>query len=195
MQSSFLVLIRHNCVGEKQYSILELLELQARARAIRSQLALEPVTKIELDDSDDETVDISKKPESTKPVEEVSTNEKNKTQGDVTEHFANKKSNEPTKSISESTEEPRVPSSRPIRLKRNFRTRQIDEEDVSAPAPAEAEKTAEKNVDKSTEKGVEKNMEKSTEQSVEKEVEKSPAKSPEKNEETAEETRPASVIF
>uniref|UniRef100_A0A0K8TX48 Uncharacterized protein n=1 Tax=Bactrocera latifrons TaxID=174628 RepID=A0A0K8TX48_BACLA len=32
-----------------QISVLELLELQARARAIRSQLALEPVTKIELD--------------------------------------------------------------------------------------------------------------------------------------------------
>lgn len=34
--------------------MLELIELEARARAIRSQLALEPVTKIELDDSDDE---------------------------------------------------------------------------------------------------------------------------------------------
>uniref|UniRef100_A0A0A1XI84 Transcriptional regulator ATRX n=1 Tax=Zeugodacus cucurbitae TaxID=28588 RepID=A0A0A1XI84_ZEUCU len=32
-----------------QISVLELLELQARARAIRSQLALEPVTKIEVD--------------------------------------------------------------------------------------------------------------------------------------------------
>lgn len=35
-------------------TMLELLELQARARAIRSQLALEPVTKIELDSDDDE---------------------------------------------------------------------------------------------------------------------------------------------
>ncbi|XP_055635062.1 clumping factor A isoform X2 [Toxorhynchites rutilus septentrionalis] len=34
---------------EKEMTVLELLELQARARAIRSQLALEPVTKIELD--------------------------------------------------------------------------------------------------------------------------------------------------
>lgn len=34
--------------------MLELIELEARARAIRSQLALEPVTKIELDDSEEE---------------------------------------------------------------------------------------------------------------------------------------------
>ncbi|GAB0087998.1 uncharacterized protein DMENIID0001_023730 [Sergentomyia squamirostris] len=41
----------------KEYTVLELLELQARARAIRSQLALEPVTKIEIAESDDETVE------------------------------------------------------------------------------------------------------------------------------------------
>lgn len=35
-------------------TMLELLELQARARAIRSQLALEPVTKIDLGESDEE---------------------------------------------------------------------------------------------------------------------------------------------
>ncbi|XP_054733657.1 PH domain-containing protein DDB_G0287875-like [Anastrepha obliqua] len=39
-----------------QISVLELLELQARARAIRSQLALEPVTKIEVD-SDAENIE------------------------------------------------------------------------------------------------------------------------------------------
>lgn len=38
-----------NKMSEKEMTVLELLELQARARAIRSQLALEPVTKIELD--------------------------------------------------------------------------------------------------------------------------------------------------
>lgn len=41
-------------------SVLELLELQARARAIRSQLSLEPVTKIELD-SDSEYGEASTK--------------------------------------------------------------------------------------------------------------------------------------
>ncbi|KAG5681349.1 hypothetical protein PVAND_010793 [Polypedilum vanderplanki] len=40
--------------GPKEMTMLELLELQARARAIRSQLALEPVTKIELDSDDDD---------------------------------------------------------------------------------------------------------------------------------------------
>lgn len=39
--------------GKNQISVLELLELQARARAIRSQLALEPITKIEVE-SDNE---------------------------------------------------------------------------------------------------------------------------------------------
>ncbi|KAH8366044.1 hypothetical protein KR093_008606 [Drosophila rubida] len=37
-----------------QISVLELLELQARARAIRSQLAMEPITKIEVKSDDDE---------------------------------------------------------------------------------------------------------------------------------------------
>lgn len=52
---------------KKEYSVLELLELQARARAIRSQLAQEPVTKIELDDDDD---DQPPPKEATKPPEE-----------------------------------------------------------------------------------------------------------------------------
>ncbi|KAH8398777.1 hypothetical protein KR222_003128 [Zaprionus bogoriensis] len=37
-----------------QISVLELLELQARARAIRSQLAMEPITKIEVKSDDEE---------------------------------------------------------------------------------------------------------------------------------------------
>ncbi|KAL5286588.1 CAAP1 family protein [Megaselia abdita] len=45
---------------KKDLSVLELLELQARARAIRSQLALEPVTKIEVDSDDDDEVDVKK---------------------------------------------------------------------------------------------------------------------------------------
>uniref|UniRef100_A0ABK9MG02 Caspase activity and apoptosis inhibitor 1 n=1 Tax=Glossina morsitans morsitans TaxID=37546 RepID=A0ABK9MG02_GLOMM len=49
-----------------QISVLELLELQARARAIRSQLALEPVTKIEVDSDED----ISKSGKSSKSVQE-----------------------------------------------------------------------------------------------------------------------------
>ncbi|EDV97005.1 nucleolar and coiled-body phosphoprotein 1 [Drosophila grimshawi] len=40
-----------------QISVLELLELQARARAIRSQLAMEPITKIEVKSDDDDDDD------------------------------------------------------------------------------------------------------------------------------------------
>uniref|UniRef100_A0A1B0C1C2 Dynein axonemal intermediate chain 4 n=2 Tax=Nemorhina TaxID=44051 RepID=A0A1B0C1C2_9MUSC len=56
-----------------QISVLELLELQARARAIRSQLALEPVTKIEVDSDED----ISKSGKNNKSVQEslISCNE------------------------------------------------------------------------------------------------------------------------
>lgn len=91
----------------KQYSMLELLELQARARAIRSQLALEPVTKIELDDSDSDTPNSNTKNVSTK-IDDVSNN--------VTDNGENHKEIEPQ------TEAPKP--SRPIRLKRNFRQRQ-----------------------------------------------------------------------
>lgn len=157
--------------GEKQYSILELLELQARARAIRSQLALEPVTKIELDDSDEDTVNKNKNPEPTQPPAEVSTNDKNETQTNVTEpvtvSVANKETIEPAKSTANTAEQPRVPSSRPIRLKRNFRPRQIDEEEVSVPAPENRD--------------------------TEKSAEKSPAKTPEQIEEKANEIIATSV--
>lgn len=41
-------------------TVLELVELQARARAIRSQLALEPIKK-EVEDSEDEYDDVNAK--------------------------------------------------------------------------------------------------------------------------------------
>ncbi|XP_017136249.1 nucleolar protein dao-5 [Drosophila miranda] len=43
-----------NKASSGQISVLELLELQARARAIRSQLAMEPITKIEVKSDDDD---------------------------------------------------------------------------------------------------------------------------------------------
>ncbi|XP_059611725.1 uncharacterized protein LOC132258399 isoform X2 [Phlebotomus argentipes] len=55
---------------KKEYSVLELLELQARARAIRSQLALEPVTKIEIKESDEE--DVADEPPNIKPTPQSS---------------------------------------------------------------------------------------------------------------------------
>lgn len=66
-----LTLLKYWLSATKEMTMLELLELQARARAIRSQLALEPVTKIELDsehDAEDENgteaaMEVPKKPE------------------------------------------------------------------------------------------------------------------------------------
>lgn len=134
---------------------MELLELQARARAIRSQLALEPVTKIELYDSDDEVADTNKEPVPVKPAKEIPANDKNEVQMNV----SNDDTNSPTKEVQESvkatpksTEELRLSSSRPIRLKRNFRPRQIDDEDISMPATEEIEKNVEKSPAKSPEK-------------------------------------------
>lgn len=132
---------------------MELLELQARARAIRSQLALEPVTKIELDDSEDETAENIKESESKQLAKEVSTSDTNETPKDLSglasSSTTNEVTNELAKSTTESTDQPRVPSSRPIRLKRNFRPRHFDEEEVSAPELKRTENTTEKSVETS----------------------------------------------
>lgn len=94
------------------------MELQARARAIRSQLALEPVTKIELDDSD------------TEPTSCVPDNkEKEKeSEDDKTSSVAASNSRHNEKDVSKPTEgeEPKLPPTRPVRLKRNFRQRQME---------------------------------------------------------------------
>lgn len=103
-------------VDGKQYSMLELLELQARARAIRSQLALEPVTKIELDDSDSDTPNNSTNNVSAKS-DDIS---------NVTDNCESHKKTEPSTSKPQ-TEAPKP--SRPIRLKRNFRQRQENQND------------------------------------------------------------------
>lgn len=100
----------------KQYSMLELLELQARARAIRSQLALEPVTKIELEDSDSDTPISSTNNVSAKS-NEIS---------NITDNGENHKEAKPS-AAKPLTEAPKP--SRPIRLKRNFRQRQEHQND------------------------------------------------------------------
>lgn len=109
--------------------MLELLELQARARAIRSQLALEPVAKIELD-SEDET-----KEESSKNSNEV---------GSTSNHHKDKSSvpsESPTIIVKhvESCEHERkvaippptppkiIPvQTKPLKLKRNYKTQSND---------------------------------------------------------------------
>lgn len=99
---------------EKQYSVLELLELQARARAIRSQLALEPVTKIELDDSDAESSPPSKEKEVDQNAETASV--------PVQKDNSQKTKDQPK----HTQDQTKMPATRPVRLKRNFRQRQTE---------------------------------------------------------------------
>uniref|UniRef100_A0A8D8PHF0 (northern house mosquito) hypothetical protein n=1 Tax=Culex pipiens TaxID=7175 RepID=A0A8D8PHF0_CULPI len=96
--------------SEKEMTVLELLELQARARAIRSQLAQEPVTKIELD-SDEEADKVA--PTSKKP-----------TSNSVAPAEAAKPSSKSSKTTSPAKNQPKR-----VRLKRNFRVRQVGDED------------------------------------------------------------------
>ncbi|XP_065086912.1 DNA ligase 1 [Ochlerotatus camptorhynchus] len=99
--------------GEKEMTVLELLELQARARAIRSQLALEPVTKIELDSDQDAENASDTGREPSKAAEK--TNEKSKPDS--------------TSSAKLSGDSPATEQPKRVRLKRNFRIRQVGEED------------------------------------------------------------------
>lgn len=104
---------------------MELLELQARARAIRSQLALEPVTKIELD-SDNDSVDSSSPKVGTNSKSTATTSDNNKDQ--------THKAKSSSKDIVQETNgmqiiKPSIPAVKPVRLKRNFRQRQNDDYD------------------------------------------------------------------
>lgn len=116
----------------KKATVLELLELQARARAIRSQLALEPVTKIELDDSDVENVNDAS--ELAQPVAEQPT-------GSVAAVLdeAQATSTRPQLELAEPIA--LEPVQRPIRLKRNFRTRNTDNDDDGQGEDAAGEKS------------------------------------------------------
>lgn len=109
-------------LGKKEISVLELLELQARARAIRSQLALEPVTKIELD-SDNDSVNSSSSKVLQNAASSVAAAAGN-----------NKEQTNKEKVTVEATNgmqiiKPNVPKVKPVRLKRNFRQRQNEDYD------------------------------------------------------------------
>lgn len=90
-------------------TMLELLELQARARAIRSQLALEPVTKIDL--SDDEKEDTKIAETSKTPVTPVIEAEKLPSQKPVEEDIL----------VVKMPEIPPPPPSKPVKIKRNYK--------------------------------------------------------------------------
>uniref|UniRef100_A0A182NZG1 Uncharacterized protein n=1 Tax=Anopheles epiroticus TaxID=199890 RepID=A0A182NZG1_9DIPT len=110
---------KRNKKAEKEMTVLELLELQARARAIRSQLALEPVTKIEIDSEheaedgrhgDVDTDDEGKVPARARVTSKTSETAKNGTQ---------------FKSENKDTQQ----QNKRVRLKRNFRIRKVGEDD------------------------------------------------------------------
>ena len=109
-------------------TVLELLELQARARAIRSQLALEPITKIELDtDSESEGLKI------TPPAQKANKKDtpKPKTQDKANKNVVTVPSTSKTNSTSLSEAPTRV------KLKRNFGNRKNSETiSITTPEPA-----------------------------------------------------------
>ncbi|XP_019529938.3 ABC transporter F family member 4 [Aedes albopictus] len=125
--------------SEKEMTVLELLELQARARAIRSQLALEPVTKIELDsDQDGETTSDTEK--TTKKPNDSKAKPDN------------------TNSTKQSKKSPPKEQSKRVRLKRNFRIRQVGDEDLPE-EPAQKSSPEQRTVRKSRSKSKEKEPE------------------------------------
>ncbi|XP_075160794.1 uncharacterized protein LOC142233681 [Haematobia irritans] len=93
-----------------QISVLELLELQARARAIRSQLALEPVTKIEVDSGDE-----AKDSKSSKKDKKSNKNERKRTSS---ARESQDSSNTVSKSVDNDSE---ARKTKKIKIKRNYR--------------------------------------------------------------------------
>ncbi|XP_053657678.1 neurofilament medium polypeptide [Anopheles marshallii] len=128
--------------SEKEMTVLELLELQARARAIRSQLALEPVTKIEIESEhegeDGRHGDVDTDDESKQPTRMRTTS----------------KTSESTKNGNDIKNENNAQQqTKRVRLKRNFRIRKVgdeddDEQEVSSNPPDNGR-------EKSTEQAVE----------------------------------------
>jgi len=114
-------------------SVLELLELQARARAIRSQLAMEPITKIEVKSDDDDEVPAEK----VKRKEKDKRISKNKESGSRKSHES-KAAKEGTlirsADADSSSKEQSAPRKK-IKIKRNYR-QTSPEKEVPAPAPA-----------------------------------------------------------
>ncbi|XP_017956890.1 protein IWS1 homolog [Drosophila navojoa] len=109
--------INENKEPDGQISVLELLELQARARAIRSQLAMEPITKIEVksDDDDDEEKEVPKK---------LSEKDKRHHKRRSNESTASKpaKNQDQAQANGNTNGKPDAAPTKKIKLKRNYRT-------------------------------------------------------------------------
>ncbi|XP_016966739.1 neurofilament medium polypeptide [Drosophila biarmipes] len=117
-----------------QMSVLELLELQARARAIRSQLAMEPITKIEVKSDDDDEVPAEKVPRKEKDKR----SSKNKESGSRKSHEskAAKEGTSLHSADADSSSKEQPAPRKKIKIKRNYRHTSPDKEaPVPAPAP------------------------------------------------------------
>lgn len=151
--------------SEKEMTVLELLELQARARAIRSQLAQEPVTKIELDSDEDNDTAAAAAASKKKKPSEIKTPE-----------VASKQTSARASPAKEQ-------QTKRVRLKRNFRIRQVGDEDVpeeEAPEPEEPTKSASRRESRSKSKEkVEQSVEAKPAEGKEEAVGKSRDSSPE----------------
>ncbi|KAH8300482.1 hypothetical protein KR018_008653 [Drosophila ironensis] len=97
-----------NKEGGGQMSVLELLELQARARAIRSQLAMEPITKIEVKSDDDDENPAEQK----KPKQKEKRSSKNSETG--------KRKSQELPKVNKKTQEDEAPRKK-IKIKRTYR--------------------------------------------------------------------------
>lgn len=101
-------------------SVLELLELQARARAIRSQLAMEPITKIEVksDDDDEPSEQSSKDKIGKEKRSHKSTNSGKRKSSELTKETNRAQSQ--TQSNGKAAKVASAPQKK-IKLKRNYR--------------------------------------------------------------------------
>uniref|UniRef100_A0A182K6L7 Uncharacterized protein n=1 Tax=Anopheles christyi TaxID=43041 RepID=A0A182K6L7_9DIPT len=158
--------------SEKEMTVLELLELQARARAIRSQLALEPVTKIEID-SEHEAEDGRHGDVDTDDESKLSTRART-----TSKTFDAAKNGNQFKKENNSQQQ-----TKRVRLKRNFRIRKVGDEDDE-----DEQELSSNPPDNGRERSTEQAME-----VLEEEEEKAPERSPQNEAEEVEETAAESV--
>lgn len=103
-------------------TMLELLELQARARAIRSQLALEPVTKIDLgSDDDDEEGNLTKNKGQSLADDKLKEPSPVAIATPTTKHIEKKRNDSHERRIVVPPPPPAKPT-KPLKLKRNYKT-------------------------------------------------------------------------
>ncbi|XP_060652505.1 LOW QUALITY PROTEIN: neurofilament heavy polypeptide [Drosophila nasuta] len=107
-----------------QISVLELLELQARARAIRSQLAMEPITKIEVksDDEEEETTKRSSEKEKSREKRSHRSSEQSSSKRKSSEQSRREQAQTNGSKPKETTAPAPAPAQKKIKIKRNYRT-------------------------------------------------------------------------